>query len=162
VVRHRGTPAVDPAQDGQPTPIHEGESTMQQHPQQPKSLLQSAVRQLGDGESLATPWGACFTRSDGQVVADLPAITSVGLCNLCEVRSHEVVRVAGMVSHCVRFMDGGQLRFAYNHRGELVELHCRGVSVAVTPDGRVMAAMPGSPVLQEYVECAGLNRPAAA
>lgn len=105
---------------------------------------------LADGEAMATSWGARLTRSDGQVVADLPVVTSVGLCNLCEVRSHEVVHVAGLASHRVCFLDGGQLRFAYNDRGQLIELVCHGVSVALSKDGRVMAAMAGSPVLQEF------------
>jgi hypothetical protein len=121
-----------------------------QHPQQPQSPFQPMTHHLAEGESLATPWGARFMRSDGQVLADVPVITSVGLCNLCEIRSHEVVRVAGLVSHSVRFMDGGQMRFAYNERGELVELYSRGVSVAISKDGRVLAAMAGSPVLREF------------
>ncbi|WP_157265997.1 hypothetical protein [Azohydromonas aeria] len=107
---------------------------------------------LAEGESLDTAWGARLTRSDGQIRAELPVVTSVGLCNLCEVRSHEVVRVAGMASHSVRFIDGGQLRFAYNDRGELVELVCLGVGVALGKDGRVMAAMAGSPTLLEYAD----------
>lgn len=110
---------------------------------------------LAEGESFATAWGARLTRSDGQIRAELPTVTSVGLCNLCEVHSHEVVHVAGMASHSVRFMDGGQLRFAYNDRGELVELVCQGVGVALGPDGRVMAAMAGSPALLDY---AGVGR----
>jgi hypothetical protein len=121
-----------------------------QHPQPPQSPFNPAARQLAEGESLVTPWGARFVNNDGQITADMPRITSVGLCNLCEVRSHEVVRVAGMVSHSVFFVGGGQLRFAYNLRGELVELYSRGVSVAVSKDGRVMAAMAGSPVLKEF------------
>jgi len=102
---------------------------------------------LAAGQTHATDWGARFTRSQSQLLAELPVITSVGLCNVCEVRSHDVVRVAGLVSHCVSFLDGGELRFAYSDRGELIELHCMGISVAVTQDGRVMAGMRGSPAL---------------
>ena len=114
-----------------------------------ESTLPPQAHRLADGETHATDWGARFTRSEGQLVAELPLITSVGLCNLCEVRSHDVVHIAGMASHHVRFLDGGELRFAYNERGDLIELYARGVSVALAKDGRVMAAMPGSPGLRE-------------
>lgn len=107
---------------------------------------------LAAGHTQATEWGARFTRSQNQLLAELPVITSVGLCNVCEVRSHDVVRVAGFVSHCVSFLDGGELRFAYSDRGELIELHCLGISVAVTQDGRVMAGMRGSPALPGSAE----------
>ena len=107
---------------------------------------------LAAGQTHATDWGARFTRTEGELVAELPVITSVGLSNLCEVRSHDVVRVAGLTSHCVRFLDGGQLRFAYSERGELIELHCMGAGVAVSKDGRVMAGMRGSPSLQGFAD----------
>jgi hypothetical protein len=100
----------------------------------------------------ATDWGACFTRTEGQLVAELPVITSVGLCNLCEVLSHDVVRIAGLTSHSVCFVDGGQLRFAYSDLGELIELHCVGAGVTISRDGRVIAGMRDSPVLQEFAE----------
>ncbi|WP_298231843.1 hypothetical protein [uncultured Azohydromonas sp.] len=108
--------------------------------------------QLAEGQTHATDWGARFTRTQGQLLAELPVITSVGLCNVCEVRCHDVVRVAGLTSHCVSFLDGGELRFAYSDRGELIELHCMGISVAVTQDGRVMAGMRGSPALPGFTE----------
>jgi hypothetical protein len=113
---------------------------------------QPQPQRFGAGQSQATDWGAHFTRTEGQLVAELPVITSVGLCNLCEVLSHDVVRVAGITSHSVCFVDGGQLRFAYSDRGELIELHCVGAGVAVSKDGRVIAGMRGSPSLQEFAE----------
>ncbi|WP_066331628.1 hypothetical protein [Azohydromonas lata] len=135
---------------------------MQQRPQQSWSLFESDATQPPDPQQPpATPWGAHFVRTNAQVVAELPMVTSVSLANLCEVHSHEVLRTAGLVSHSVRFMDGGHLRFAYNTCGELVELHCRGVSVAMTPDGCVMAGMPGSPPLQEFAERTALVAPMA-
>lgn len=136
---------------------------MQQHPQQSSwSLFESEADQPpAPGQPLTMPWGAHFVRTNARVVAELPAVTSVALANLCEVHSHEVVHVAGMVSHNVRFVDGGQLRFAYSTRGELVELHCSGVSVAMTPDGCFMAGMPGSPPLQEFAERTPLVAPMA-
>lgn len=135
---------------------------MQQHPQQSWSLFESdAVQPPAQGQPLTMPWGAHFVRTNARVVAELPMVTSVALANLCEVRSHEVARAASLVSHSVRFVDGGQLRFAYNTRGELVELHCQGVSVAMTPDGCVMAGMPGSPPLQEFAERTPLVAPVA-
>ncbi|NML13365.1 hypothetical protein [Azohydromonas caseinilytica] len=112
--------------------------------------LPSQAHRLAEGETHATDWGARFTRTGGELVAELPQITSVGLCNLCEVYSHEVVHVAGMASHHVCFLDGGELRFAYNERGELVELYARGAAVAIGKEGRVMAAMAGSTALREF------------
>lgn len=136
---------------------------MQQHPQQSSwSLFESDVQEpLAVEPPVPGPWGAHFLRTNAQAVAELPTVTSVALANLCEVHSHDVLRVAGMVSHSVRFVDGGQLRFAYNTRGELVDLHCRGVCVAMTPDGCVMAGMPGSPPLQEFAQRTPLVIPMA-
>ncbi|WP_157268583.1 hypothetical protein [Azohydromonas aeria] len=80
--------------------------------------------------------GAC---RPGDAPGPLSIITGVGLCNLCEVCSHDIVRVAGLTMHTVAFVGGGRLCFAFSDAGELVDLHARGVNVAIEPDGRVMA-----------------------
>ena len=79
------------------------------------------------------PANAGTHRPGDALAQQLSIITGVGLCNLCEVCSHDIVRVAGMTMHSVGFLDGGRLCFAFSDAGELVDLHARGVSVAIEP-----------------------------
>jgi hypothetical protein len=61
------------------------------------------------------------------VKLDLEAIESVGIHNVIEVESHQITRIAGSTSHFIRFHGGGEVRFAYNDQGKLIELsaqHC--------------------------------------
>lgn len=94
----------------------------------------------------------------GEASAPRPVITGVGLCNLCEVCSHDIVRAAGLTMHSVGFLGGGRLCFAFSEAGELVDLYAHGVSVAIEPDGRVMAgrvAAPAQAQAQEQPRLAG-------
>jgi hypothetical protein len=83
------------------------------------------------------PDGSMRASSDQPVKMDLGTIRSVGIRNLVHVESHAITRVAGSVSHYVRFFGGGALRFAYNDRGQLIELVCELLSVT-TQDGEVL------------------------
>ena len=83
--------------------------------------------------------GGVFERSaQGDIRARLPQIRSVGVADLADVLSHEIVCIVGSVSHHVRFVRGGDLRFAFNSRGELIELHSSNLAVSVSPDQRLI------------------------
>lgn len=98
---------------------------------------------LTEGDVVSTDWGALISLHDGTLQSDLPMLSSVGVHNLTEVVSYEIVRVAGMVSHYVRFYDGGSLRFAYSARGELVELAGERIRVHVDKEGHMLVAAYG-------------------
>lgn len=49
--------------------------------------------------------------------------------SLEHVMHHEIVRVAGLTSHHVRLVNNGELHYAYNAHGELVELIGKNVAV---------------------------------
>ena len=84
------------------------------------------------------PSGALFTRNaQGDVLANLPQIKSVGITDLTQVLGHQIVCTVGLVSHHVRFAGGGELRYAYNTRGELIELYGFKVEAKMSPDGQL-------------------------
>jgi hypothetical protein len=47
--------------------------------------------------------------------------------NLAPVLDHRIARVMGSTSHVLRFVGGGELRYAYNSRGQVIELSSSGV-----------------------------------
>jgi hypothetical protein len=74
----------------------------------------------------------------GNIAAELSTIKSVGIADLADVHSHEIVRIFGSVSHHVRFVGGGELRFVYNTRGELLELSASSVKGSISDDHRLV------------------------
>lgn len=69
--------------------------------------------------------GVIDVDKDRNVKLELAAIESVGIHNVIEVESHQINRVLGSTSHYVRFHGGGEVRFAYNDQGKLIELSAR-------------------------------------
>ena len=59
------------------------------------------------------------------------AIKAVGISHLCDVAEHRINRVFNSVSHYLRFVDGAEVKLAYNLDGDLLELTARGVAVSV-------------------------------
>lgn len=91
-----------------------------------------------DGHWYETHWGLRFSLSEGSICTEMPAITRVGLHNLCEVQSHEITRIVGSTSHTVRFHDGGFVQFAYNDRGALIELSGWHFAARMHKDGTIV------------------------
>lgn len=60
--------------------------------------------------------------------------------SLADVEHHDIVRVAGLVSHHVRLAGGAELHYAYNAHGELVELS--GKNVATRAIGHQLTVQP--------------------
>jgi hypothetical protein len=86
-----------------------------------------------------TNQGATITTNpDGSVSLDFKRIKNIGLHNIIDVQTHSVNNVLGMVSHFVKFHNGGELRFAYNQTGQLVELSFTSLHVNITDGNRVM------------------------
>jgi hypothetical protein len=86
-----------------------------------------------------TEQGATITTNpDGSVSLDFKHIKSIGIHNIIDVQAHNVNTVLGMVSHFVKFHNGGELRFAYNQAGQLVEFSFTRLHVNITDGNRAM------------------------
>jgi len=85
----------------------------------------------------AEPAGWSLQHDDDGYVARVPQIRVVGISDLSSIESYAVNRIANSTSHYVRFLNGGDLRFAYSDRGELLELSGHRIRFTISEDGRV-------------------------
>ncbi len=85
--------------------------------QSPPHLIQGPLR-------VDTNMGGITVEHDGasHFTFSLETVREVGVASLAEVMSHDVVHVAGLVSHSIRLVHGGLVHFAFNQTGQLVEL----------------------------------------
>lgn len=74
----------------------------------------------------------------GNVSVSLQRIREVGVASMAEVICHDVVRVAGLVSHHMKLCNGGEVTFAFNQVGQIVALSASRVTVTMTQDHRVL------------------------
>jgi len=73
----------------------------------------------------------------GHFTFSLDAIREVGLASLADVVSHDIVHVAGLVSHRVQLVRGGQVNFAFNQAGQVVELSGIRAKIEMTSEHRL-------------------------
>ena len=89
--------------------------------------------------SFKTPQGATITtHPDGRVDLNVQHIQNIGIHNIVEVTAHNINHMLGMVSHFVKFRNGGELRFAYNQAGQLIELSFSSLHVNIVDDSKIM------------------------
>ena len=71
-----------------------------------------------------TEMGGITVEHDGadHVTLNLHCIREVGVASLAEVLSHDIVQIAGLVSHSIQLINGGHVNFAFNQAGQVVEL----------------------------------------
>lgn len=62
--------------------------------------------------------------------------------SLAHVEHHEIVRVAGLVSHHLRLIGGAELHYAYNTHGELVALSGRNIATLAIGDQLTVQPLP--------------------
>ena len=87
--------------------------------------------------------GTTFINSSGGLTIDLPqTIESVGIKNLTEVAEHHITTIVGSRSHLVRFNNGGELHFAYNGLGQLIELSAQDLTATVSMGKTLSFAIP--------------------
>lgn len=96
---------------------------------------------------IPTQDGGITIEHDGanHVVLSLDRIRDIGLASVAEVLSHNIVRVAGLVSHRIELVNGGHVAFAFNQAGQVVELSgaraklhmttAHSLSISAVPDG---------------------------
>jgi hypothetical protein len=94
----------------------------------------SSIEKHEDGTAtVRTAAGAVLDISKNRdVKLDLETIESVGIHNLLEVETHQITRVVGSTSHFVRFHGGGEVSFAYNHQGKLIELSAQACGFSLS------------------------------
>jgi hypothetical protein len=82
--------------------------------------------------------------NDGHRTVQIPLdeIRAVQVDDLAQVLEHRIARIMGSTSHAVRFVGGGELRYVYNSRGQVIELSSAGVHASVSPERVVIFAHP--------------------
>jgi hypothetical protein len=89
-------------------------------------------------EDVAEHWTAAVLNQPlGPARIPLEAIKGVTVANLSQVLDHRIHRSLGRTTHVVRFLHGGELRYACDHRGRLMELATVGLRSTVSDDGTV-------------------------
>ena len=97
----------------------------------------------GAPATVITKGGITFITSDGDLTVDFSNITAtIGIKNLTEVTQHQITTILGSRSHLVRFVNGGELRFAYNSLGQLLELSARDLIARMSKGSAITFAIP--------------------
>lgn len=84
------------------------------------------------------PDGSVSMTSKGPVALHIDTIKSVGLENLTDVESHTINRVFNSVSHLIKFHGGGEVRFSYNARGEILDFTASKVDAFIANGERLV------------------------
>jgi hypothetical protein len=84
----------------------------------------------------------------GPVRIPLEAIKAVTVGNLSQVLDHRITRSLERTAHVVRFLDGGELRYACDHLGRLTELASLALRCTVSDDCTVVFNPPPPPDLE--------------
>lgn len=88
---------------------------------------------------------------DGVPHLQFEQIRRVGLADLTAVAEYHVEPCVGAVSHHIRLVNGGVIRFAYSLAGDLLELSAEKVLVAWDGDGVVLFdALPPEPATRSH------------
>ena len=83
-----------------------------------------------------------FAVSEKSLHVELSAmVQSVGIENLIDVEIHEINKLFGSISHYIRFVNGGEVKFSYNSAGKLLELSGKGVLASIQDGDRISFAM---------------------
>jgi hypothetical protein len=87
------------------------------------------------------PNGSLSFDNEGNVSVEAVRAPCIGIANLAQVvdyRIAAIAAIAGSISYHVRFHNGGELNYAFNEKGELLELSGKGMDFAVSPEGSFM------------------------
>ena len=100
----------------------------------------ASIETREDGTAtVRTAAGAAIDIAKGRnVTLNLETIESVGIHNVMDVETHRINRVAGSTSHFVRFQGGGEVRFAYNNQGKLIELSAENCAFSLSNNNEIL------------------------
>lgn len=106
---------------------------------QEKTVPRFTIRNVDSPATLSTKGNTTTLKTDGSLEVDLKKIrlTSVGIKNLVDVTEHHITTIVGSRSHLVRFVNGGELQFAYNASGQLIELSTFKLTVTLSPKNAI-------------------------
>ena len=98
------------------------------------------VKRNADGTmSITTTAGDVIEIGEkGTANINLKKIAAVGIHNLADVESHTINTIVGSISHYVRLIGGGEIRFVYNTSGQLIELSAKNVITSVTHNNEII------------------------
>ncbi|MDP1956248.1 MAG: hypothetical protein Q8K71_17430 [Polaromonas sp.] len=101
--------------------------------------LGNQVEISDDGSLTVTTKGGAVYKidKDGKPTIDLKTLKGISIGNLIDVVDYQITRVAGIISHFVRFVDNGVLEFAYNTNGKLVSMSMERLEIAISVDNYV-------------------------
>lgn len=86
--------------------------------------------------------GQHFCLKGANLELTLESVNAVTVADLTWVEQHTITRVFDSVSHFIRFIGGGELRFAFSFAGDLLELSAERVGMKITPDGETLIFWP--------------------
>ena len=93
-----------------------------------------------------TDTGAIIKRMNPEHVhVDFKSIKSVGLENILDVDSHNINTILNSRSHFIKFRNGGELTFAYNANGELIDLCAKKVSLFISNNDELIFSIKTHP-----------------
>lgn len=84
---------------------------------------------------MSAPIEFAYENTPDGVEFSLPSLKTVGLAHLAYVAEYRIETHFDSASHFVRLINGGELHFAYNFDGRLLELKGSYVSFRITPEG---------------------------
>jgi hypothetical protein len=85
----------------------------------------------------AIRWTAPIDDGHGPCQICLDEIRAVGVEDLAQIVEHRIDRLPGRTVHWLRFVGGGELRYAVDGRGQVVTLCATGIRGSVSP-GRIL------------------------
>lgn len=80
--------------------------------------------------------------TNGETTMELSSIKAVGITNLGDVTEHHITTIVGSRSHLVRFANGGELQYAYNAAGQLIDLTFGNLLMRVTNGNEISFGVP--------------------
>lgn len=91
------------------------------------------------------PDGSVTVDEQGYVAFDLYRAPGIGIADMAEIVDFRIAAIAGSISYHVRFCNGGELNYAFNRKGELLDLWGRHVSFTASPEGGFLFRALGEP-----------------
>lgn len=100
----------------------------------------ASIKRNEDGTvSISTSSGDVIEIDEnGRANINLARIEAVGIHNLADIEAHNITSIVGSISHYVRFIGGGEVMFAYNASGQLIELSATGVITTVSQNNGIV------------------------
>ena len=99
-----------------------------------------AIKRNADGTvSISAAAGEAIEIDEqGRANINLKKIEAVGIYNLADIEIHNINTIVGSISHYVRFVGGGEIRFVYNASGKLIELSATNVITTISQNNEIV------------------------